>query len=755
MSPAPSRSEEDRRLAAQLDFNRLTKIARRLISAHVRLALLSDHKKLIWCEDESIGLALGSLGEDPNFSMSAIDRVQRYNFADRALLEVPLKGSQEEPFALLYLYDFSGVLTDATKRADGVDLLANLICHDFDNTQTIERLGNELNHRRDELELVMHIEDNHKTWENREQAIRAHLKEFDEAMEFGMSAVLFTRYDDLPHVQTWNRHSSEETAILDLLKKEVLPWVVHMDRSVMVNHPSDPLQTKISPGLPFKLMITPINDSYGRVVGSLVTLNAYHDRDFTAADQNLQKLIASRIARDYNEEHDPLTGLLNQQGFRKSLTETHQQAVIHQSENTLIRIDVDRMTPLNELGGYEAGDEALQLVASAIQKHIRTDDCSARSHGDIFHCLLKHCSIGEGEIIANRILREVRESQFHIGEQRYPLSISLGATPLGNTPNSISNALSAAEVACEAAKEAGHNRLRVFKQGNVDLLKREQDFDCINAIQRALQDDRFVLFAQRIFPLQSNEPYQHYELLIRMQDENGSIISPGEFIEVAERYQMMPMLDSWILRRSLEMISQVNVPDGMIKPVWNLNISGHTIGDETFQMELQHGLARHGVDPATLCLEIKETSATNHIEKSRDFLESLRERGLLLALDDFGTGVTSFAYLQNIDIDHLKIDGSFIRRLTTDKIAATIVASIQRVARSMNIRTVAEKVEDENAMSCARDLGIDMAQGFFLHRPQPLEEVIEALNAGDHDIAYGQGLAGTGQQNVTEAHLTH
>lgn len=747
-----TQSEENRQLVRDIDMEHLALLARRLISSSVRLALLSDTKNHIWTEDESIALALGSLGNDPNFSMMSIDEPHRFIFADRALLEVPLLGQHPDPFALLYLYDYHESLSEASQRPDGVPLLARHIVDAFENKQALQRLHQDLDSRSDELDLAINIQDKNITSNDWREIALNHLREFDQTLEFGMTAALFTDYNYTPQVSFWHRHESEQTAILNTLREEALPWALFNKTSIIVNQAGDGALSAVAPSLPFKLMLTPLHNAHDVIIGAVVTLNSIQDREFTQSDQNLQNVMAHQIAKAYNQHHDPLTGLLNRDGFYYWLTKTQQETLVNGHDHTIMRVDVDRMKLINELSGYTSGDQALRLVGQVLKRHTRQQDHAARVHGDVFYCLLEHCPIDEGEVIANRMLREVRESEFLVAEQPYPISVSIGATAINSGTKTIETAITAAEVACEAAKEAGHDRLRVFTQGNVDLLQREIDFEWINQIQQALKDDRFTLHAQQIFDLQSDSPYEHYELLVRMIDQQGQQVQPDQFLPIAERYQMMPMIDCWIMRHALQTISELTLPPGRPSPLWNLNISGTTIGDDMFQAELEESLNFFQIDPASICLEIKETSATNHIQESRAFLEKLRERGVLVALDDFGTGVTSFAYLQNIDVDHLKIDGSFIRRLADDKIAATIVSSVQKVAQSMNIRTVAEKVEDDNTTALARAMGIDMAQGFGLHSPEPLESIIQRLQkaATDSTKAVAERENGVCAENVTD-----
>lgn len=723
MEPLSQRAV-NRKLASKLDFGQLSRLVKQVVSDTAGIALLSDEKKYIRSNCEKISLAIGSLGEDPYFAMGSIDCCHKFIFADQVLLEVPLTGNQSEPFALLYLYDYADTSGQGIENTEAVQVVADSVVREFNHLQEIEELSSELTCRHDELNLVMSIEDTNRDASDWQTTIKHQLSEFSETLEFGLSVILLNDYSLLPKVKTWDRGHSEETAIINALKEETLPWVQFNESAEVINSPTDPLRAEVCPSLPFKVMISPLLDNLHHTIGCIITLNSFYDRDFTQGDHKLQELVAKRVASEIDHHHDSLTKLLNRRGFQNYLEESLQLSVLHATEHTLLRIDVDRMRVTNDVAGYEQGDELLKMVAQSINRHVRIDDYVARTDGDVFHCILNQCPIDEGEGIATRILKEVRECGFQVAEKPQYTSVSIGVTSLSAVCQNTQCAVSAAKVACEAAKEAGQDRLRVFTQGNIDLLQREREFEWVNKIQKALQENRFTLFAQAFKSLQTEDAPPQFEILLRMIGEDGEIISPGEFMPVAERYQMMALIDGWAIRNGLHQIAKLNRELGYVDPIWNINVSGHAIDDEFFQQELLVALENSGVDPRTICLEIKETTAINHLSTARTFIESLKEKGVRLALDDFGTGVTSFSYLQSIDVDFLKIDGSFIRRICTDPVAETIVASIQQVAQSMGLTTIAEFVEDEETLIRLKEMGVDMGQGFAIHKPEPIETLL-------------------------------
>ena len=422
---------------------------------------------------------------------------------------------------------------------------------------------------------------------------------------------------------------------------------------------------------------------------------------------------------------DPLTGLPNRAEFERLLQmswqATEQDGVVH----ALLFIDLDQFRVVNDACGHAAGDAVLRDVAQLLAGVVRTADAVARIGGDEFAVILKHCDLARALAVAKAIFDRLEDYRFTHALQRFRIGASIGLVPVDRRWASTALILQAAESSCFAAAEAGGNRVHAWHDADAVLDLRRGEMKWATRIEQALDEDRFVLFAQRIEPVGKPSAGLHAEVLIRLVDRDGALIAPGAFLPAAERYRLATRIDRWVLRRAISWLKAL--PPLTIVENLSVNLSGQSVGDPSFQAWALDTLAEAGSAVCrTLCLEITETAAVSGMLVAAGFIAKVRALGLRVALDDFGAGASSFGYLKHFQIDYLKIDGQFIRDLHTDPLNDAAVRCFADVARVIGVKTVAEFVDQPAVLARLGEIGVDFAQGYLLHKPVPLDSLLTA-----------------------------
>lgn len=426
----------------------------------------------------------------------------------------------------------------------------------------------------------------------------------------------------------------------------------------------------------------------------------------------------------HHASHDDLTGLVNRREFQARLHALVTSSGTDALSHALIYIDLDQFKVVNDTCGHVAGDELLRQIAQRLAGLVAAPNLIARLGGDEFGVLLHEVSIAEAQAVAETIGKAVWEHRFVWNAQRYDLSASIGLCAIDGRTQSAEEALSAADAACYVAKDKGRNRIQVYFGGAACIGKR-QEMQWVSRIQAALDEDRLVLWQQCILDLhpQANANADHFEVLLRLVDTDGSLISPAQFFPAAERYGLMPALDRWVIEHLLSdryasaldrRLSRLNACRCAI------NLSGASLNDDRFLAFLEAALHATPAIGKSLCFEITETVAVNSFGRIREVMKTFRQFGCQFSLDDFGSGMSSFSYLKNLPVDYLKIDGSLVRNIESDRADFAIVEAFRRVGDAVGLKTVAEFVENDSTLNCVRNMGIDFAQGYGIHRPEPL-----------------------------------
>ena len=472
--------------------------------------------------------------------------------------------------------------------------------------------------------------------------------------------------------------------------------------------------------------VAPIPGPGGEVAGTVVVF-----RDLTRV-RGLERQMV------YLESHDTLTGLLHRQEFEIYLEAALESARDQGLEHVMLYLDLWEFKLINDCFGHIAGDELLRRVAAQLQAKVDQQGILGRVGGDDFTLLLENHSLIEARAFARGLQRSFRDFRFNWGGQLFEVGLNVGLVPVTAASDSVPQIFRAAGAACYLARQGGRNRIHTYAADDAEVAERHGRLHWVQRIRRALAEDRFCLYQQEIRPLQPASANRAganrtgadragvdrdgrglREILIRMVDAAGNHLEPGDFIPIAEHHDLAASIDRWVVRNSLSFLARSDDP--VAQEQVSINLSAQSLSDESFLEDVLDYLETSGVDTERIFFEMTETTAVANLSRALRFIGAVKDMGCRFILDDFGSGFSSFAYLRNLPVDILKIDGEFVRSMESDPIRRAMVASINQVAQVMGIATIAEWVETEATYEMLREIGVDYVQGFWLHRPEPLE----------------------------------
>ena len=434
---------------------------------------------------------------------------------------------------------------------------------------------------------------------------------------------------------------------------------------------------------------------------------------------------------NYQACHDTLTGLINRAEFERRAKRLLATLLTDNREHALCFIDLDQFKVVNDTCGHIAGDELLRQLSCALQARVRQSDTLARLGGDEFAVLIENCSLEHAEHVALALQETIQGFHFSWQEHTFRVSASIGLVAINETAYDLSDLLSRADSACYMAKDLGRNRIHVYHPEDRELAQRQGEMKWVARIYLALAEERFCLYAQAIEAL-NNSAGKHYEILLRLKGEKGEIIPPGAFLPAAERYNIITQLDRWVVEQCCQLLLTNPVFLEQINFI-SINLSGQSLTDESFLDFVITQLQQPSIDCNKICFEITETAAIANLTRAMKFISTLKGLGCKFALDDFGSGLSSFAYLKNLPVDYLKIDGMFVKGLVHDPIDHAMVKSINEIGQIMGMKTIAEFVENDEIKGMLREIGVNYVQGYGIGKPQPVEYLLgqpnELINA--------------------------
>ncbi len=454
----------------------------------------------------------------------------------------------------------------------------------------------------------------------------------------------------------------------------------------------------------------PIRDRYGNVLGAVLVF-----KDVTQLRGMEREMI-------YLASHDALTGLINRREFEVRLKRAIRTSRAEQRHHVLLYLDLDQFKIINDTCGHLVGDEMLKQITALLRSRVRRSDTLARLGGDEFGVLLEDCPLDQARQIAEEIRRSVRDFRFCWKDQIFEVGVSAGFVPINGDGGDLAQVMSAADAALYVAKDTGRNRIHEYEPDDTLVAERYGEMQWIHRIQRALEEKRFRLFYQLIQPLGTELAGRELlcEVFLRMLDPDGTVIEPSAFMSAAERYHLIGDLDRWVVRTAFHALSEAQRREVSRPVLFALNISAQSLADEAFLTYVLAEIESSHVDPRRLCFEITETAAISKLDSAIRFIGALKVKGCRFVLDDFGSGLSSFAYLKDLSMDFLKIDGEFVQNMMEDRVKRAMVESINQIGHVMGLQTIAEWVENRQTMEALREMGVDYAQGYWLCRPQPL-----------------------------------
>ncbi len=429
----------------------------------------------------------------------------------------------------------------------------------------------------------------------------------------------------------------------------------------------------------------------------------------------------------YQAQHDDLTGLINRREFEVRLERCLKSVRENNAQHIFCYLDLDQFKLVNDTCGHSAGDELLKQVSVLLANKMRDRDTLARLGGDEFGLLLENCSLADANQINNALLKIIRDYRFIYEDKIFNIGVSIGLVVINQGFGSVSEVIHAADSACYSAKSAGRNQSFLFNAGDIEVVEHRSAVESISDITDEIDDEQFMLYCQPIVPLssQATEIF-HYEILLRKIDLNGKIILPTTFIPSAERYHLMPNIDRWVIKNVfLAYRKLLDISAEKCNYVFSINLSGTSLGDKSLLGFIQDMFVKYSIPPESICFEITETAAIVNLKNTIILFSALRKLGCSFALDDFGSGMSSFTYLKNFDVDYLKIDGTFVKEMDVNKIDHAMVRSIHSVAEAMNIKTIAEFVENEDILNELKSIGVHYGQGLYLGAPVTVKGLIE------------------------------
>ncbi len=478
----------------------------------------------------------------------------------------------------------------------------------------------------------------------------------------------------------------------------------------------------------YQTLVCPLLDGTGNVEGVLAQLGRVNNAPFTSKDRRFMSFVLRKVQHVIEKSFDAMTGLMNRDGFEAQLVESWENLGSPEDQHQLIYLDLDNLQLVNDTFGRSAGDEVIIRFARIVEELLPKSAVLSRLTGDDFCILMTHTETDTALALAETIRASGSSLRYLEGDRSLQVTISIGIAECSTAQESVAKSLTNSRLACDAAKDHGRDRIEVFDTADQSLIRRQDDLHLVAQIQQTIDENGFNLVAQPIDAFDENDSRPRYEVLLRMKDVDGEHISSKSLFSAAERYNLMPQIDRWVISTTVARLAENRAAIEGQNAVFSINLSGQSLSDDDILEFIDEELERAGLEAGCIGFEVTESAAVSNLRKAQQLIDALHDRGCTISLDDFGAGLSSFAYLKNFRVDTLKIDGSFIVDIAENRISQSMVAAITQVAKVMNLNTVAEYVESEASQDLVRQLGVNFAQGHAVGRPQPLEEVLDSLS---------------------------
>jgi diguanylate cyclase (GGDEF)-like protein len=625
--------------------------------------------------------------------------------------------------------------TDKTVQAvaanENIGLLNEFLLADYEQSLELASKENELNHmtdeltkRYEELNLIYKAEDQAVNIYHGRELLRQLVMNTSRFLSVDIIFLYIAGKNIVMHKYKNDNPLFESDNLFHYLQNAVYPLLEKDQQSIVINHVDDAEVYGFAETTPYKHVVSPVVNAESQVIGLLAIASQNFSVDFSNSDRNLLDVMTKKASKIAQSHFDPLTGLENSNSFELILKDLLKHSWGTDVHHAIANVDIDRMAVINDISGRDAGDLLIKKVGHMLASMVRSRDVVARIGSDKFGVLLENCDLATAQIVMKKIAHAVSTIELEWEGESHEVSVSIGIAPITAQAQSVTSLLSASETARNVSKERGRNTIHVLDMDDSNLLQRKEQIRWVGQIQSALRDDRFLLYAQLIEPLKKMHGKPHYEILLRLQDDDGGVIAPGKFLPAAENFYLMSSIDYWVIDRTFSELARFGQGSGKVGGV-SINLSGQSLGDPTvLAAYIENKLEHYQLNSQNICFEITESTAIANIDDARVFIDQLSARGFEFSLDDFGTGLSSFAYLKNLQVNYLKIDGSFVTDIVQDPVCASMVAAINQVGHAMQLKTVAEFVENDAIRRKLVEIGVDFGQGYSLGMPQPFAEIL-------------------------------
>jgi diguanylate cyclase (GGDEF)-like protein len=715
--------------AADASFEPYGRLLRMLMPSLRGVVVHDGFCNLVWASDE------WDLSDEPDLIKDTISialadpadfaGLVRTLDADRAVYSFAIRGEHIELLGVVSLIArLSGKLTEARPLQTVRQLVQPALECLRRELSLRSKLGSrerDLDVRERDLDLMLEISSHQSAASSDSDEFSLIMKTGLERMGCALAALWVPDKNIALSLTRSGQPMSAES--LQRAQHHLMAWMQLQQRTIVVNHIS---KVASDVAAPYKILACPVRHPSERVMGVLALFNPPSAADFDLHQTRIAEVLAKRATSIIQAQYDASTGLMTRQAFERQAS-----ALLASTDSTdthiILYLDIDRLHVINETFGMHVGDDVIVNVAECMAKSLPSGALSARISGDRLAALIPSSGMDKAAIVAEKIRAAAAAIAPRAGQGSFEVSVCLGVAPIIRSENPLAHALATAEIACKAAKDRGRNRVEMFQDSDQSIIRRHTDILVIGKLRDALGNDSFRLDAQPILPLRGNYGRPRFELLIRMLGDRGEIIPPGKFLSAAERYQLMPTVDRWVVHRACQLLGEHSASVGEEIARFAINLSGQSLQDDSFLQFVTDEIKASSLPPGVLCFELTETATIGNLAKAQTFMRSLQDLGCQFALDDFGTGVSSLAYLKDLSVNYLKIDGSFVRDAVVNARSESMIKAIAQLAKVMCMETIAEYVETDVLRARMADLGVDYGQGFAMGRAQPLEDLLREL----------------------------
>ncbi len=631
--------------------------------------------------------------------------------------------------------NFKVVTRSANKLEQMLCAMAESVGRERDLIGELDAMAAELALRYEELNLLYNVRDDNEAEQSEcEQILEDLVRACGQHLESSVTAIILPQQNIAVSYAPATVPPESQAVTLKILQREICPWVSANRRQLVINDSKESLQATVAPSLEGKLMACPVLNELGKAYGIISAIRPVTQADFTTGDRRLLEVVATRAEKVLQLSYDPLTGLMNRNEFIRNLESSLATARSRGSQFCVLVMEIDHLRIVNDAFGHEAGDALISYVTDVLRRQVEIEKTVvARVGGGHFAIAIPGYSTNDGRRVARNLAKAIASTPFCWRESRRNITTSCGIAVMDRQTQRAKNILYTAEIACEVAQGLNPDRIAVYKESDPLFLEKREDMRWVGLIQEALLNDQFVIYCQKIEAVNSADPVDVFnEILLRLRNESGDVFTPGQFLPAAERFYLMPDIDRWVVRNLFRFLSQAQNDLQNYRQLWSVNLSGQTLSDDGFLSFVTDELHAQGIPPEIICFEVTETAAVTNIDRAQRLIDSLSAIGCQFSLDDFGTGLSSFSYLKSLQIDQIKIDGSFVQDVHQNRTSEAVVSSIIHLGHVLGMQVTAERVENNAIKQKLMNLGADFLQGYGVSKPLEINEWFRSCQNDRH-----------------------